>query len=44
MHLTDLATANSASRTKAHRWILIVDDDPAVLEALSTALAPSSKS
>jgi YesN/AraC family two-component response regulator len=39
MHLTDLATANSSSRTKAHRWILIVDDDPAVLEALSTALA-----
>jgi YesN/AraC family two-component response regulator len=40
MDLAELATTSAGSPAKGRRRILIVDDDPAVLEALSTALAP----
>jgi YesN/AraC family two-component response regulator len=40
MHTADLALPTAWSTTTASRGVLIVDDDPAVLEALSTALSP----
>jgi len=40
MDLAESTTPGAGSTPKARRWILIVDDDPAVLEALSAALAP----
>jgi len=39
MHLPNSEKAGGAPSVKVPRWILIVDDDPAVLEALGTALA-----
>jgi len=40
MDPAELTTGNAGSPATGHRWVLIVDDDPAVLEALSTALTP----
>lgn len=40
MDLAERATTSAGSPAKGRRCILIVDDDPAVLEALGTALAP----
>jgi YesN/AraC family two-component response regulator len=40
MDLVEPVMTSAASPTKGRRRVLIVDDDPAVLEALSTALAP----
>lgn len=41
MDLPEFTTSGPGPAAKTRRRILIVDDDPAVLEALSTALAPT---
>ncbi|RPI10356.1 MAG: AraC family transcriptional regulator [Zetaproteobacteria bacterium] len=40
MDLAESALPSAGPAPKPRRWVLVVDDDPAVLEALATALAP----